>query len=96
MNTQIPELPEVRRLVVEASFAAVHLGLKKEIRTILAALPGWINDPVVLASCEATLLFGLNEPTKALERLEGLPDDVCAQLRELLHVQLATKPVIAA
>ncbi|PHV11496.1 EscG/YscG/SsaH family type III secretion system needle protein co-chaperone [Chitinimonas sp. BJB300] len=92
----MPELPEVRRLVVEAGFAAVHLGLNSEIRTILAALPGWIDDPVVLASCQATLLFGLNKPTEALERLEGLPDDVCPQLRELLHARLAARPANAA
>ncbi|MGQ5524535.1 DUF1039 domain-containing protein [Chitinimonas sp. PSY-7] len=96
MDTSIPELPEIRRLVVEAGFAAVHLGLRHELRTILTALPGWIEDPVVLASCQATMLFGLNQPADALAQLDGLPDDVCAELRALLHTQLAAQPGRAA
>ena len=91
MDTPIPELPDIRRLVVEAGFAAVNLGLRHELRIILKALPGWIEDPVVLASCQATMLFGLNQPTDALAQLDGLPEEVCEELRSLLHEQIASQ-----
>lgn len=72
------------RLIVEAGFAAVNLGLRTEMNDILAALPDWLDDPQQLARCEATLLFGLGRRRAASARLDDLPDDDCLPLRVLL------------
>ncbi|TDR76586.1 EscG/YscG/SsaH family type III secretion system needle protein co-chaperone [Paludibacterium purpuratum] len=74
----------IRRLVVEAGFAAVNHGLQREMRTILASLPDWLDDPAVLAACQATLLFGLGDRAGAESRLDSADPVLCAPLRQLL------------
>jgi type III secretion system SsaH family protein len=78
------KLPDIRSLVVEAGFAAVNLGMREEMKTILAALPNWIDDAELLAHCEAVLLFGLKRKKAAQARLDTLPANDCAALRALL------------
>lgn len=79
--------PSLSRLIVEAGFAAVNLGLRNEMHDILLALPEWLDDPEQLARCEALLLFGLGRPSTALTRLATLPQDDCLPLRSLLSPQ---------
>lgn len=76
--------PDVRRLVIEAGFAAMNLGMREEMKAILAALPDWIDDARQLARCEATLLFGLKRYKAAKAKLDTLPVEDCAALRALL------------
>ncbi|QAU25526.1 DUF1039 domain-containing protein [Dyella sp. M7H15-1] len=76
--------PDVRRLVIEAGFVATNLGMREQMKTILAALPDWIDDASQLARCEAILLFGLRRRKAAKAKLDLLPADDCTALRALL------------
>lgn len=87
-----PPQVSVRRLVAEAGVAAAHHGLRADARTMLAALPDWLDDPVQLAQCEALLLIGLNRLEAAGERLAALPPDDSAPLHELLAAATAAAP----
>lgn len=79
--------PSLSRLIVEAGFAAINLGLRNEMHDILAALPEWLDDPEQRARCEALLLFGLGRPSAAQTRLATLPAEECLPLRTLLASQ---------
>ncbi|ENA3448547.1 EscG/YscG/SsaH family type III secretion system needle protein co-chaperone [Yersinia enterocolitica] len=58
-----------RQLVVEAALAGVNHSLLDEARDILNVLPQLIPEPQVRLVCEAMLLFGLNQQSKALALL---------------------------
>lgn len=72
------------RIVIEAGFAGADYLLRDEMRTILAAVPDFISDPLQQARCEAILLFEMGRPRAAAKRLKLLPDDDCVPLREML------------
>jgi len=75
----------LRRLVLEAGFAAVNHGLRGEMRAILAALPDWLDDPELLAGSQAILLFGLGDRAGALRQFDGMDPSVCAPMRQWLR-----------
>ena len=83
-----PRARNIRQLVIEAGCAAINLGMRNEMKAILAALPDWIDDPCQLARCEALLLFGLQRRKAARAKLDQLSSDDCAALRSLLTTPL--------